>query len=279
MKQERKFSLYIIATPIGNLEDITLRALRILKSVDIIFCEDTRVTAKLLQEYQINKKLLPYHDHNEEKTTQEIINYIHDGKVIALVSDAGTPLISDPGHKLIKALKKEEIEFTTLPGPSSVIAALTLSGLPVDQFFFGGFLPNKEQARNNKLEELNKSTHSLIFFESANRLLETLQAIEKFFGLVQVSVVREISKLFEEAKTNNILELIKYYTLNPPRGEVVVIISPNKLEKDFEQLKMQLVELLKKLTVKDAVELISQTSEFTKKEIYQTALDLKAEKL
>lgn len=274
--------LFIIATPIGNLADITLRALETLKSVDLILCEDNRVTIKLLQYYGINKKLFTYNDHSKDKDRKKIIEYLKNGLNIALVSDAGTPIISDPGYKLIQILKTLEINIETIPGPCSIIAALTISGLPSDRFTFLGFLPHKISAKETILLEFRSTKSTLIFFESANRLIETLELINKFFPSRDISIAREITKLYEEVINGKAIEIIKYYNDNPDklRGEIVLLISSQAHEEiDLEDdITNNLSLLMKTMTLKDAVETLSSQNILPKKQIYKMALKIKTDK-
>ena len=219
--------LFIVATPIGNLKDITLRALEVLKAVDYILCEDTRVTGKLLNRYEISKKLVPFNDFNEDKKGQAVINDLVSGQNIALVSDAGTPLISDPGYKLVRACIHQWIAVETIPGPSSVIAALTISGLPPDKFTFVGYLPKKDVKRKKFLEDLKRSREivrsTIIAFESPFRLLKTLEDINEVFGDIEIVVCRELTKMHEEVKQEKISESITYFSKNIPKGELVLL--------------------------------------------------------
>jgi|SRR3989344_4049835 len=219
--------LFIVATPIGNLKDITLRALEVLKAVDYILCEDTRVTGKLLNRYEISKKLVPFNDFNEDKKGQAVINDLVSGQNIALVSDAGTPLISDPGYKLVRACIHQGIAVETIPGPSSVIAALTISGLPPDKFTFVGYLPKKDVKRKKFLEDLKRSREivrsTIIAFESPFRLLKTLEDINEVFGDIEIVVCRELTKMHEEVKQEKISESITYFSKNIPKGELVLL--------------------------------------------------------
>ena len=219
--------LFIVATPIGNLKDITLRALEVLKAVDYILCEDTRVTGKLLNRYEISKKLVPFNDFNEDKKAQAIINDLVSGQNIALVSDAGTPLISDPGYKLVRTCIHQGIAVETIPGPSSVIAALTISGLPPDKFTFVGYLPKKDSKRKKLLEDLKRSREivrsTIIAFESPFRLLKALEDIKEVFGDIEITICRELTKMHEEVKQEKISESITYFSKNIPKGELVLL--------------------------------------------------------
>ena len=219
--------LFIVATPIGNLKDITLRALEVLKAVDYILCEDTRVTGNLLNHFEISKKLVPFNDFNEDKKAQAVINDLMLGQNIALVSDAGTPLISDPGYKLVRACIHQGIAVETIPGPSSVIAALTISGLPPDKFTFVGYLPKKDSKRKKLLEDLKRSREivrsTIIAFESPFRLLKALEDIKEVFGDIEITICRELTKMHEEVKQEKISESITYFSKNIPKGELVLL--------------------------------------------------------
>lgn len=267
-----KPGLYVVSTPIGNLEDITLRALRILKDCDLILCEDTRVSHKLLQAYGMNKKLMSYHNHNADDVRPKIINELKEGKVISLISDAGTPLISDPGYKLVRECRAQDLYVTSVPGASSVLSALVLSGQPSDQFLFAGFIETK------KLKDFETSPATLIFFESARRLLKTLEKMSDVYRNRTVSVVREITKIYEETKQGSIEELITNYKKNGlPKGEVVIVLSPplktNELsENEINQL---LIKALAHQSVRDASASVAESYNLPKKLIYQQALNLK----
>lgn len=217
--------LYIVATPIGNLGDITMRAADVLARCDAIACEDTRVTAKLLKHLGIRKSLWRYDDHTSEKDRARLLELMRD-QAIALVSDAGTPLISDPGYRLVRDAREEGIAVTSLPGASAAIVGLTLSGLPNDRFLFAGFLPVKEKARGDALAELAAIPATLIFYETAPRLARSLAAIDVVLPGRDVAVARELTKLHEECRTGSPAELIAYYEANPPRGEIVLLVAP-----------------------------------------------------
>ncbi len=217
--------LYIIPTPIGNLEDITLRAIRILKEVDIILAEDTRKTGLLLKHFEINKKMLPHHLFNEHKTVLSVVKKIADGQTIALVSDAGTPGISDPGFLLIRECINAGIEVECLPGATALIPALVNSGLPADHFSFQGFLPHKK-GRKTILSKLANETYTMIFYESPFRLIKTLEQFAEFFGSDRkASVSRELTKIYEETKRGTIAELINYFKNKTIKGEIVIIVK------------------------------------------------------
>jgi 16S rRNA (cytidine1402-2'-O)-methyltransferase len=220
--------LYIVPTPIGNLEDITLRALRILKEVDVILAEDTRTTGNLLKHFSIDKKMISHHLHNEHKTVEQIVDRIKVGETVALVSDAGTPAISDPGFMLVRECIKHDIEVDCLPGPTAFVPALVNSGLPMESFVFNGFLPQKK-GRQTKLKELVGETRTMIFYESPYRLVKTLGEFAQYLGNDrQVSVSREISKMFEETKRGTLKELAEYFSQKTVKGEIVIVIEGNK---------------------------------------------------
>ena len=219
--------LYIIPTPIGNLEDITLRALRILGEIDILLVEDTRVTAKLLQRYDISVKMQPFHQHNEHRALQSIISKIEEGQNIGLVSDAGTPGISDPGFLLVRECVRKGIEVECLPGATSFVPALVNSGLPCERFVFEGFLPQKK-GRVTRLQELSTEKRTMVFFESPHRLVKTLKEFSEFFGSERMaSVSRELSKLHEETTRGTIAEIITHYETKPIKGEICIVVTGN----------------------------------------------------
>ncbi|MCO6500846.1 MAG: 16S rRNA (cytidine(1402)-2'-O)-methyltransferase [Vicingus serpentipes] len=220
--------LYLIPTPIGNLKDITLRALELLNSVDIILAEDTRTSSKLLKHYEINKKLIAYHQHNEHKITTRIIDALKNGETYALISDAGTPAISDPGFLLVRECIKNNIEIECLPGATAFVPALVNSGLPSDKFVFEGFLPHKK-GRQTRLSFLQNETRTIIFYESPHRLLKTLHQFGEYFGVNQkISISRELTKLHEENIRGTIAEVIKYFETNTLKGEIVIIVDSPK---------------------------------------------------
>ncbi len=217
--------LVLVPTPIGNLEDITLRSIRMLKECDGIFAEDTRVTKKLLNHLEIQKSVLPFHAHNEHKTLQNVIQKIQGNELTVLVSDAGTPGISDPGFLLIRECIANDILVECLPGPTAFVPALVASGFPCDKFVFEGFLPHKK-GRQTRLTKLSTEERTVILYESPHRLVKCLGQIAEFFGEERnVCVVREISKMFEEFKRGNVLEVKAYYEQTPPKGEIVIIIE------------------------------------------------------
>lgn len=217
--------LYLIPTPIGNLEDITLRALRILKEVNIVLAEDTRTSRKLFSHYDIDTNLAPFHMHNEHKVLQKWIDRIKSGETIALVSDAGTPAISDPGFLLVRECVKNDIEVDCLPGATAFVPALVNSGLPSDKFVFEGFLPVKK-GRQTRLKLLSEEKRTIVFYESPHRIVKTLSLFCEYFGEDRkVSVSREISKMFEETKRGSAKEVMEYFEQKKPKGEFVIIVE------------------------------------------------------
>lgn len=220
---------YIVATPIGNLEDITFRAIKTLKEVDLILCEDTRVTKKLLQKYEINTPTMSYHQHSKISKIDKIFEMIEAGKNIALVSDAGTPTISDPGSFLVSETTKrfgKETEIIAIPGASALVSALSISGLPVDQFLFLGFLPHKK-GRETLFKEIAETKRTIAFYESPHRILKTLESLKKHIGKRKVVIARELTKIYEETVSGSAEEIIEYFEKNPDkiRGEFVVMIE------------------------------------------------------
>ena len=216
--------LYIIPTPIGNLNDITLRALETLKKVDFILAEDTRQSSKLLKHVEIDKKLVAYHKHNEHKSIDKVIDQLKQGATIGLVSDAGTPAISDPGFLIVRACIETNIAVECLPGATAFVPALVNSGFPCDKFVFEGFLPHKK-GRQTRLNFLKEETRTIIFYESTHRLLKTLTQFVEFFGEErQVSVSRELTKMFEENIRGTVKEVIEYYKINVTKGEIVIVV-------------------------------------------------------
>lgn len=272
-----KAGLYLIATPIGNLQDITLRALDTLSACDGIICEDTRVTGKLLKHYGIQKPLQVYNDHSQEKDRKKILTQIESGQSLALVSDAGMPLISDPGYKLVKHLLDEDMYVTTIPGANSVLAGLQLSGLPSDSFSYLGFLPPKTKARCDVLKRWRDVPGTLVCFESAARLLKTLIDIREVLGHRDVSVVREITKMYEETRHGSVDDIIEFYQGHGlPKGEIVLVIgAASGATYSEDDIKEMLQEALLKMSVKDAAEHVTERTGWSKKEIYARALDIK----
>jgi len=220
--------LFIVPTPIGNLEDMTFRAIRVLKEVDFILAEDTRTSGKLLKHFEVSTQMHSHHMHNEHKTLEMIVNRLKQGENAALISDAGTPAISDPGFLLTRACVEEGLEVDCLPGATAFVPALVNSGLPNDKFVFEGFLPVKK-GRQTRLQLLAEETRTMIFYESPHKLLKTLQHFKEYFGGGrQISVSREISKLHEETQRGEVQKVLEYYTQKPPKGEIVIIVEGKK---------------------------------------------------
>lgn len=217
--------LYIVATPIGNLRDITRRAVDTLKAADLIACEDTRQTAKLLAHYAIHKPLVSVHEHNERERTPQLLDALKQGRSIALVSDGGTPLINDPGWWLVRQAIDHEIQVTWIPGAVAFVGGLVLSGLPTDRFIFEGFLPVKPGARRKRLETWKTEERTVVFYESPHRVSKTLRDIHEVLGDVPIACARELTKMFEEVRRGAVSELIGHFEQHPPRGEVVVMIG------------------------------------------------------
>jgi len=223
--EDQKGKLYLVPTPIGNLEDITLRAIRILKEVDIVLAEDTRTSGNLLKHLQIQTKLQAFHAHNEHRALQGTIQLLMEGKTLALVSDAGTPGISDPGFLLVRECYANDISVECLPGPTAFVPAIVKSGLPSDRFVFEGFLPHKK-GRKTRIENLSKEDRTIIFYESPYRLVKTLEQLKEAFNEDRkASVSRELTKMFEETRNGTLTELASHYTKHPPKGEIVLIVA------------------------------------------------------
>lgn len=270
--------LYLVATPIGNLGDITQRALDLLRRVDLIVCEDTRVTAKLLARYAISARMLPYHEHNAERMRPELLQRLAEGRSIALVSDAGTPLVSDPGYKLVRAAIAAGHAVTALPGASASLTALLLSGLPPDRFFFAGFLPAKSGERRRELGALAGIPATLIFYESANRLAESLADMTELLGDRPAAVARELTKLHEEVRRGSLGSLAGHYeAAGPPKGEIVVVVGPPLAGTgavSAADLDTALKQALAQMSLKDAVAAVAAATGRPRREIYARALAL-----
>jgi len=272
--------LFIVATPIGNLDDITFRAVEILKSVDIVLAEDTRHSKKLLKHLNIAKPIRAFHEHNEREKTKAIIDELHSGKSIALISDAGTPLISDPGYFLVAQAKKEDLRVVPIPGASALITALSASGLASDSFTFFGFLPSKKTARIKLLKSLLNQTETCIFYESPKRILATLTDMNAIFGdRREVCLAKELTKAFETIQTDSIPNLIKYLNIDQSnqKGEFVILISAND-KIDIVEAETQLDSLLPILCAEmgasKAAKLAAKITGIDKKICYKKAIDL-----
>lgn len=269
--------LHIVATPIGNLRDITLRALDTLTGADFVLAEDTRTTRKLFAHYGISTALEPYHDHNATRARPGILSRLAEGARVALVSDAGTPLVSDPGYKLVRAAIDIGIELFAIPGPSAAIAALTVAGLPSDRFLFAGFLPQKSGARRSVLAELRTVPATLIFYESGPRLGAALADMAVVLGDRQASVARELTKLHEEVVRGSLSELAARYANAPPKGEMAVLIAPPdaaEAEIDDAEIDARLAVALETHTLRDAADRIAGATGRPRREVYQRALAL-----
>jgi 16S rRNA (cytidine1402-2'-O)-methyltransferase len=273
-------TLFIVATPIGNLDDITFRAVQVLKSVDIVLAENTRHSKKLLLHLDISKTIRAFHEHNEREKTKAIISEIRSGKSIALISDAGTPLISDPGYFLVAQAKKEGLKVVPIPGPTALITALSASGLASDSFTFLGFLPSKQTARVKLLKSLVGRTETSIFYESPKRILATLTDMHRIFGdSREVCLAKELTKVFETIQTGSIPNLIDYLTIdqNHQKGEFVILISATD-KIDIAEAETQLNSLLPilcaELGASKAAKLAAKITGIDKKQCYKRALDL-----
>lgn len=269
--------LYLVATPIGNLGDITLRALDVLKGVDLVACEDTRVTGRLMQLLGLKASLTPYHDHNADKVRPQLLARLAQGQSIALVSDAGTPLVSDPGFRLVQDCIAQGSAVTALPGASAALVGLQLSGLPADRFLFAGFLPNKSVARRAALMELRAVPASLIFFESPHRVAETLADMNVVLGDRQAAVARELTKLHEEVARGALAELAARYAQAPPRGEVVLVVAPPQAAQPgtADDLETAIRAAMGRgLSIKDAAALVAAETGHPRRDVYALALRL-----
>jgi 16S rRNA (cytidine1402-2'-O)-methyltransferase len=268
--------LHIVATPIGNLGDITLRALETLAGADVIACEDTRVTRKLLDRYGISTPLTPYHEHNAAQARPALLRRLAEGAAIALASDAGTPLISDPGFKLVRDVHDAGYALTALPGPSALLAALTLSGLPTDQFFFAGFLPPKETARRARIAELSRIPATLVLFETAPRVAATLADLAARLGGRDAALCRELTKLHEEVRRGDLGTLARGAAADEPRGEIVLVIGPPPAaeQPSAADVDAMLRHALTRLSLKDAFGEVADATGLPRRDVYQRALAL-----
>ena len=271
--------LYLVATPIGNLRDITVRALEVLAAADLIACEDTRVTRKLLDHYGIATPLTSYHEHNAAHVRPKLIARLGEGAVVALVSDAGTPLVSDPGYKLVREAWAAGATVTALPGASAAVAALTLSGLPTDRFFFEGFLPAKEAARRTRIAELKRIPATLVLFETGPRIAGSLADLAAGLGPREGALCRELTKLHEEVRRGDLTTLAREATqAGKPRGEMVIIVAPPEPQSEAIDLDALLRQALERVPVKEAVAEIAAVTGRPRREVYQRALALAKER-
>ncbi len=270
--------LYIVSTPIGNLDDITLRALEVLKKSDIILCEDTRRSIKLLSHYKIKKKLISYHKFNEKKQLINIIQHFNEGKILSLISDAGTPLLSDPGRLLVNQCLEHDIQITPIPGVSSITSAISISGFK-DQFLFYGFLPKTLNELEKVLTSLSQNNYTQVFFIPSKKINFYINSFKKFFSGRKIVIAKEISKI-HEAFIREEIDNLKLFE-NNLKGELTIVISENdKKIKIFDEKKIvnKVIKYLKKYSLKDTVNLISETEKINKKKIYKLCLKIKNEK-
>lgn len=274
---------FLVSTPIGNLGDLSFRAKMILQECDLILCEDTRVSAKLLSTYGITTPTECLHQHNETHRIHHVLNLLHQGKKIALISDAGTPLVSDPGYQLTHAVIKENIKITAIPGANAALMALTLSGLPPHPYLFIGFPPPKSTARQNSFAILKAVeniglTPTYIWHEAPHRLIDMLKDLKEVFGENrEAAVARELTKKFEEIQRGNLKSLLDQFSQIPPKGEMIVLLAPPSSEKnnhDMIDLDANLIEALKTMSIKDAAQVVSTALHLPKKIVYKRALEL-----
>lgn len=269
--------LYLVATPIGNLGDITLRALEVLGHADLVACEDTRVTGRLMQLLGLKAPLTPYHDHNADKARPALLQRLERGEVVALVSDAGTPMVSDPGFKLVRDCIESGIAVTALPGASAVLTALQLSGVAAERFLFAGFLPSKGAARRAALNELAQVPAALVFYESPHRTAEALADMGMVLGDRPAAVARELTKMHEEVARGSLSELAARFAAAPPRGEVAVVVAAPTAEGAESGLDLEgrlHVEIENGLSVKDAAALVAAETGQKRRDVYALALRL-----
>ena len=264
-----------MSTPIGNLGDITLRALDTLAAADLVICEDTRVSGKLLAHFGIKKKLLPYNDHNAERQRGAILKALGDDQIVVLISDAGTPLISDPGYKLVQTCIEQHIPVTSVPGANAVFPALQLSGLPTDAFYFAGFLPSKTTARRAQLVTVQAITSTLIFYESGPRLEKSLRDILDVLGDRPVAVARELTKMYEEIRRGAVSDVLAALEkMDTPKGEIVLVVHGAPPAQNHENVNDLLAEALQTMTTKEAASSIARITGQPRKELYELALKI-----
>jgi 16S rRNA (cytidine1402-2'-O)-methyltransferase len=268
--------LYLVATPIGNLADITLRALSVLARADVIYCEDTRHSAKLLQHYAITAKTRPFHEHNEDREIDRAIRDLEAGKRIAVISDAGTPLLSDPGFRLVRAAAAAGIAIVPVPGPSAALTALTASGLPTDAFFFAGFLPPKQAARRARLAELSQIPGSLVIFEAPHRVAEALADMTDVLGNRAAVIARELTKLHEEIARGDLSTLAEATAGETLKGEIVLVVGPGQVQPiSDEKIIARLAEALNVMSLKDAAKALADELGVPKARIYGLGIKAK----
>jgi 16S rRNA (cytidine1402-2'-O)-methyltransferase len=273
--------LYLVATPIGNLEDITLRALRVLKEVDVIACEDTRQTLKLLSHFEIQKRLVSYHEHNEITQAAELVIELEQGAKIALVSDAGTPAISDPGHRMVSLAQRHGIRVVPIPGASAFVAALAASGMPIDQFVFLGFLPSRQSERRKALRQLVTEPRTLVLYEAPHRVLDSLEDALEILGSRPAVLAREVTKVYEEFLRDHLARLVDAIRAKPPKGEITILIGPPDSQSqraaapaDAVPLSRRVEEIMNEARVdrKTALKRAARERGLTKREAYKQLL-------
>jgi 16S rRNA (cytidine1402-2'-O)-methyltransferase len=279
-QQRQQAGLVLVSTPIGNLGDMSARGVEALRQASLILCEDTRVTAKLLRHFGISGRMVALHDHNEAARIPEILGVLRDGATVTLVSDAGTPLLSDPGYRLVRAAIEADLPVTATPGANAALMALTLSGLPPHPYLFAGFLPPRAAARQAALAGLRAAEQAglaatLVFYESPHRTAETLAAMALVFGPRPAAVARELTKLFEEVRRDTLPALAAYYEAQPPRGEICIVVGPAPEEgADGERIDAMLKEALSVMSVREAAASVAEASGVSRKEVYRRALTL-----
>ena len=264
------FFFFFVSTPIGNLQDISIRAIEILKNVDIVLCEDTRISTRLFQKFDIKTPLMVYNDHNAVQTISKVIDLmLHQNKVFALISDAGTPLISDPGYKLVNACIKNNLSYTVIPGASAAISALILSGLPSNKFLFAGFVDI------TKFSDLAKVNATLIFYEAPNRILNTLCQMREIFKNRTIAVVKEITKIHETTIRGQFSDVIAYFTTNPAKGEFVILLSPPSISEidKLNELNPLIAMLINKISKKDLSNILAKYSGISKNMLYNYLME------
>ncbi len=275
-----KNGIYLVATPIGNIQDITLRAIEVLQAADIIACEDTRMGKKLFNLLNLSmtdKKFIPLHDHNESTDSVKIIQAAQNGHIVAYISDAGSPLISDPGYKLGHLARAQNVYLTAIPGACAAICALQISGLPSNNFTFCGFIPNKDKARRDFLAKYHSYDSTLIFYERADRLLKTLEALKDCYSSREIAIARELTKLYEECFSGNLAEVISHFTDNPPKGEIVLLVAPPQEDETNCDYTAELKQEIAHHNLKTAVKNITEKYHLSRNEVYQKALELKSD--
>lgn len=267
-------ALYLVATPIGNLRDITLRALDVLKAADIILCEDTRHSGKLLKLFDIKAPLVPYHDHSSDQDRAKIIEHLKQGKIVALISDAGSPMIADPGYKLVREVIENDLNVTSIPGASAVVTALQLSGLPSDQFVFAGFFPRKETAQNEVLAQYKNVPASVLFYETGPRLMKALSVIQSILGDRDIAIARELTKLHEEVIRGRVSDILN--TDITLKGEFVLVVGASEdTAYSEEEVKQLLSKALADEGTKQAAKNVAGITGWSVQDVYKLALELK----